>query len=550
MAEFVLTVRDIIERESFRSAKVIAGSKGLNRQVKWTHILEVQEIESLINGGELILTTGVGLQLDPQTQLKYVKRLIEKNASCICIERGTYFKEIPKELIELANEQDFPLIVFEEKVKFVDITQDLHTLIINRHHQTLSKLDTLSRKFIDLSLSHNGILKILQELNHYFNQGILFLTDDGKSYYYPSEIREFETEVRSYLGYDRDNTVQMIFTLKSQSFALTPVRGLGQVWGHLCMNINPTLFNDMYFLILDRAALSIAQILLRNKTLEERKQNLEDDFVQQLLKGRDFDKNDIQTYLPATSRNMHFRIFVIQLDFPDYNIGEDDWEELKLQRAILVRTLFKRQGFFPSVSSKKTEISVISSFIAADHLKERKDRFEQITDHIRQLNSHQFFEGSKCSFGISRVYNDVMHVKFGYSESQKVLKMQSSGITTSYFYEDLGVYRLLLQLQEKEQLEDYVDNYLNVVLEYDKKHNSDLYSTLCTLLECNGVKNEAADKLFIVRQTLYNRLEKLEQLLGADFMEPSKRLAIEVAIKGYNLINHRSNKSSKPILHT
>lgn len=90
MIEFVLTIQDILERKSFKSAKVIAGSKGLSNQVKWSHILEIKEFETLINGGELILTTGVGLQLDLTTQISYLENLIEKNAAGMCIEIGVF----------------------------------------------------------------------------------------------------------------------------------------------------------------------------------------------------------------------------------------------------------------------------------------------------------------------------------------------------------------------------------------------------------------------------------------------------------------------------
>ena len=95
MNELKLTVGDVLSRDSFKCAKVIAGNAGLERQVKWSHMLEVKEFESLINGGEMILTTGGGLQLDLPTQLKYVKRLIEKDVACICIEDGHVFQENP-----------------------------------------------------------------------------------------------------------------------------------------------------------------------------------------------------------------------------------------------------------------------------------------------------------------------------------------------------------------------------------------------------------------------------------------------------------------------
>ncbi|WP_017380631.1 PucR family transcriptional regulator [Paenisporosarcina sp. TG-14] len=538
MTEFVLTVKDILNRETFNSAKVIAGSKGLTRQVKWTHILEVKEFESLINGGELILTTGVGLQLDLPTQHKYLNSLIDKNAAAICIEIGTYFKEIPFELIQLANEHDFPIIIFEEIVKFVDITQDLHTHIINQHHQMLTQLDTLSRKFIGLSLAPNGILKILQELHNYFQQGVLFITDDSKSHYYPSEIGNLETAIRGYIEKSQmDNTEKITITIDNDIFALMPVRGLGQTWGYLCIQMKQQLSSELFFLILDRAALAIAQILLRIKTIEERRQNMEDEIVRNLMKGREYEQDDIHTYLPTANSKMYFRIFLIQMDFPEISIVEEDWEEVKLQRAMLVRTLFKRHGFFPAVSSGKSEISVIASFIADDCLKGETEKFSQIIRSITEMKEQSYLDGSSCTFGISRVYKDLVQVKDGYKEAKEVFKMYGSKIAKTYFYENLGIYRLLLTLKNSGYLEDYINDYLNVVLDYDKKMESSLFATLCVYLECNGVKNETADRLFIVRQTLYNRLDKLESILGSKFMEPSNRLALEVAIKAHQLVN-------------
>jgi PucR family transcriptional regulator, purine catabolism regulatory protein len=63
-----------------------------------------------------------------------------------------------------------------------------------------------------------------------------------------------------------------------------------------------------------------------------------------------------------------------------------------------------------------------------------------------------------------------------------------------------------------------------------------LMETLKIYLACNGSKKETAKKLFVVRQTLYHRIQKLETLLGSDFMNPEKRLAIEFMIKAYEYL--------------
>ncbi|MGG0657358.1 PucR family transcriptional regulator [Rummeliibacillus pycnus] len=538
MIDYHLTVRDILQRNSFKSAKVIAGFNGLNRQVKWSHILEVNELESLINGDELILMTGVGLQLDLESKLHYLQNLIDKHAACICIELGTYFREIPIEWVNLAEEHDFPIIIFENMVKFVDITQDLHTFFINHHHQLLFQLDLLSKKFIDYSLTPNGILKILQELHRYFNTGVLFASDDSKSYYVPSKMKDIEATIQNYLDYSLStNDKSKVITISNETFVLIPIKGLGQIWGFLCLQMNQTVLNDFVYLILDRAALAIAQILSRNRTIQERKQNKEDELIQNLVKGLEYDPEDVQTYLPSLTRHMYYRIFIIKLRFPKSTFNEEEWEEIKLQRTMFIRSIFKRLGFFPAVSSTRTAITVIASFQAAGQLQNDTSRFTQVIERIEATKQGGYLDGAACSFGISRAYNDILHVKDGYLEANEVLHLQEQKICTSYFYQDLGVNRLLLLLKNNVQLHDYVNDYLKEVLNHDQKHDNDLFNTLSVYLECNGVKNETAERLFIVRQTLYNRLEKLETLLGKNFMEPSNRLALEVAIKAYKLIS-------------
>ncbi|MNP06542.1 hypothetical protein D3C76_985310 [compost metagenome] len=55
-------------------------------------------------------------------------------------------------------------------------------------------------------------------------------------------------------------------------------------------------------------------------------------------------------------------------------------------------------------------------------------------------------------------------------------------------------------------------------------------------MDHDGSKQVAAQKLFIVRQSLYYRLEKLKELLGEDFMVPETRLAISVALRAHQML--------------
>lgn len=535
ISEFELTVKDILKRDIFHNAKVVAGNNGLNKRIKWTHILETNDFDSLINGGELILTTGAGLQLDSPTELTYVKHLIKRQTVGICVEMGTHVNHISNEIIQLANKHHFPIIIFDKIVKFVDITQDLHSLIINQHHQMLSQLNELSTKFNELSLLPNGILKILQELHTRFKKSALFITDDVRSYYYPPEVKYIEKQIRSYFSDpDIHHTKESEISLHEGNFALVPVKGLGQIWGYLCLQVEDNILNQFLFSVMDRAALAIAQIMLRNRTIEERKQNIEDKLVRNLLQGKEYDSEELQSILPFSVKNLYYRLIVIQSNHSEIN-PEEDWNEIKLQQSVMFRSLFKHHGYFPAVSIGKSDTAIISFFRANDSLITDTANFSQIVQSITEIHEQNMFDGSKCIFGISKTNKNIGDLTTSYQEAKKVLFLQESNISSSIFYEHIGVYRLLLLQHNVGQLDSYIHDYLGPLLNYDLEMKSELFKTLEVYLDCQGSKKEAAEQLFIVRQTLYHRLRKMEELLGKEFMEPNNRLALETAIKAYYL---------------
>ncbi|WP_233192350.1 PucR family transcriptional regulator [Sporosarcina sp. P26b] len=537
MNELSLTVQDVLARDTFKHARLLAGKNGLDRQVRWSHILEVSDFSSLVNGGEIILTTGIHLQLDTETQLHYIKQLIELNVACLCVEIGVHLSEVQQDIIDFADDQNFPIIIFEKSVKFVDISQDLHTVIINRHYEMLSKIDTLSRKFNELSLMPNGILKILQEIQVHFKQDVLFISDDERSYYYPIESKTWKDDLQRFLNDNRTETFEHdVYMVNGEPFALLSTSGLGQDLGYLCLHLPQSLADDFIYLILDRASLAIAQILLRNRTIQERNQHYEDEFVRNLLHGRSVEQEDYQFYLPTKSRNTHYRILMIQMDTHDSVIDDYNWEEIRSQQAMIIRSLCKRHSIFPALTVSKNEITIVASFIASDQRIKDTNRFTQLIKQIQSTDDNAFSNGRTYKFGISSVHQDPSKIPTGYMEAKKVVDIKQSFSFESDYYEDLGIYRLLLLIKDEGYLDHYVEDYLQSLIDYDTKTDSELFETLRIYLECGGSKKETADRLFIVRQTLYHRLEKIETILGPNFMSPLNRIALEVAIMAKQIL--------------
>ncbi|WRU94679.1 PucR family transcriptional regulator ligand-binding domain-containing protein [Priestia filamentosa] len=135
-----LTVSELLKRKNFEHCEVVAGKEGLERRIKWIHIVEVPKVEHLLKGEELILSTGVGWKENEEAFSSLLQQLITRNVAGLCIEIGSYTKSIPSSIINLANKHKFPLILFHQEVPFVEITQDVHTFMINAHYEILARL--------------------------------------------------------------------------------------------------------------------------------------------------------------------------------------------------------------------------------------------------------------------------------------------------------------------------------------------------------------------------------------------------------------------------
>ena len=67
--------------------ELIAGESGLNNKVRWTHIVESEEIARFLQGEEIVFTTGVSINNDIDL-LNIIKITKYQNASGIIVNTG------------------------------------------------------------------------------------------------------------------------------------------------------------------------------------------------------------------------------------------------------------------------------------------------------------------------------------------------------------------------------------------------------------------------------------------------------------------------------
>ncbi len=92
-------------------------------------------------------------------------------------------------------------------------------------------------------------------------------------------------------------------------------------------------------------------------------------------------------------------------------------------------------------------------------------------------------------------------------------------------YDDLGIYALLYEKGDRDQLADFADRWLGPLLKY-----GELTHTLRVLLEI-GSPSAAATALFVHISTLKYRLRKIESILGVDLSDPEVCFNLRLAFK-------------------
>jgi purine catabolism regulator len=108
------------------------------------------------------------------------------------------------------------------------------------------------------------------------------------------------------------------------------------------------------------------------------------------------------------------------------------------------------------------------------------------------------------------------------------------------YYADLSVYRLLLQMEHSPELIAFQEETLGPLLAYEG--GSELLQTLEVFFEYNGNLSQAAEALFVHRNTLIYRLERIARITDLDLSKQENRLAIQLALRIHRMTKHNAGE--------
>src|SRR5919199_3758914 len=175
----MLRVQDIAELPELGLA-VAAGSDGLDNEVSWLHVSELTDPTQFLEGGEFLLTTGLGVADMATTQRAYVRRLAKHGLAGLGFGIGFGFAEVPAPIVEEANRLSFPVLSVPYEVPFVAITKAAVTYLANEQLEDMTRALVVHERLADAVLEGRGLQALLAIVCNHLDCSLALVDDHGR----------------------------------------------------------------------------------------------------------------------------------------------------------------------------------------------------------------------------------------------------------------------------------------------------------------------------------------------------------------------------------
>ncbi|MFI6684707.1 PucR family transcriptional regulator [Streptomyces sp. NPDC050485] len=531
-----ITVQRALELPGLRGGlpEVVAGADRLNRTVRWVHAGEVPNIASLLKGGELLLTTGLGLGTRPAEQRAFVRRLADRGIAALVVELGPRFARLPATIVEAARTAGLPLVQLHREVPFVAVTEEIHTEIVNGHYALLQRAEEVHRRCTGALLGGGGIPQVLRILADFTANPVFLETPDGQLLY----------AAACEAGDAAADPLQVWEGLRGQREArasgppagavLVDVpgggHGVGAVRARLALLAVDSPLLPVHRMAAERAAGILAVVLMQARQEEELAARGRGDFLTDLAEGRITPED-----APGQAKVLGFKpgegpLLPVVMRLASELAPTGNW-------AVLARAVLEELSSVgvPVLLGVRPVEGRVPLLLGLRSESERTAVADRVAAALRAGVERAGLTGARA--GAQPVV--VVGVAGGWAAAGAGLRhaaetaAAAQGLPERPWYDArrLDIDLLLWRLREHPDLSAFVERAIGPLQAHDRAARPALMPTLETYLAHAGRKAETARELHLNRQTLYNRLARIADLLGTDLDDPQTVLALSLALR-------------------
>ncbi|MBM7442060.1 PucR family transcriptional regulator [Streptomyces sp. HB132] len=530
-----ITVRRALELPGLRGGlpEVLTCAERLDRTVRWVHAGEAPNLPALLKGGELLLTTGLGLGSRPADQRAFVRRLADRDIAALVVELGPRFSRLPAAIVDAARTAGLPLVQLHREVPFVAVTEEIHTEIVNGHYALLRRAEEVHRRCTQAVLGGGGVPQVLGILADFAANPVFLETPDGRLLFAagsgtapagadPLQVWEGLRAARAARAAPPADAVLVEVPGGGH--------GTGSVRARLVLLAVSGPLVTVHRMAAERAAGILAVVLMQARQEEEVAARGRGDFLTDLAEGR-IAPGDA----PAQAGVLGFRpggdpLLPVVMRLAPGSAPSGSW-------ALLARAVVEELAAVgaPVLVGVRPVEGRVPLLLALRPGTTRAALADRVAGALRAGAARAGLEGP----GDRTPAVVVVGAAGGWTAAGAGLRHAAEAATAAqglgerpwYDARRLDIDLLLWRLRDHPDLASFVDRAIGPLLEHDRTSRPALLPTLEAYVAHAGRKAEAARELHLNRQTLYNRLARIGELLGTDPDDPQSVLALSLALR-------------------
>jgi PucR family transcriptional regulator, proline-responsive transcriptional activator len=207
-----------------------------------------------------------------------------------------------------------------------------------------------------------------------------------------------------------------------------------------------------------------------------------------------------------------------------------NFETICKKLRITARNILNRFAIKFSIISINQEICIIFHNLAIDNLKKITEKL-----YLGCGNDYAFLH---LQFGLGPSILGIENLFKSYKRGQDILRIGKNQKQDIIFYDDIGINKVLLAVEDKQVLKDMYKETLGVLEDYDNNHGTDYLNVLRLYLANNFSVQAVADQTYTHRNTINYRIKKIKELLFSELTSMEERFRYQMAYYIHDILTN------------
>ncbi len=512
-----ISLAELLSCEFFHNSRLLAGEKGLDKVVSHVTTLDSPDAYQYFRGNEFVITTGYFFINDADYQKSLIEKLAERGVAGIGITLRYFNNELPAMIQAEADRLDVPVISMPNETYYSDIYEFITANLVSKTTREIKLFNDVYKEIGD-SVYNEGFLGISQAI--YKWTGLKTVIEiNGKIYAYPEDglpedflLHEADWKKKIFFSSTHSNIECFSWEREeiSQEWISSAILYNGKEAGKILLLKNSPIeyISRDTCQLLDYANLACSLEVKRVKTIAGFQRKYKADFLRRLaFEGLSAD--EIQT----------------RAGLMDYCLPPKG-------AVLLIRGVDEQRldNLVGEIFSEHTLCGMIEDDLAIAYVDCRKnyeDKISRLYAGIKEADPERdVIIGVGSGSELERISRSCESAKSAL-EIGAYLKKEP-GV---YYFENLGVYKLLRVADIQEEVQGFYDKHLKP-LESQGENN---FLNYIKTIECY-IKNaycftETAEELHVHANTVRYRIGIIEKLCQINFKDADDRLNMEITFK-------------------